>query len=124
VEVLVAVMFMAIVIPVALGAMRVASMAGEAGQRKLVAARIANRVLNDLKVENQLQAGGQRGVEQEKGVTYTWTEKNTLWNLDPQSRMTLATVTVAYNVAGHQCSVDLSTLIPPPQGLNNANGIY
>jgi len=125
VEVLVAVMFMAIVIPVALGAMRVASMAGEAGQRKLVAARIANRILNDLKVENQLQVGGQQGQVQENGVTYKWTEKNTFWNPDPQSRMTLATVSVAYNVAGHPCSVEMSTLSPPPAGqINNANGIY
>ena len=120
-----AVMFMAVVIPVALGAMRVASMAGEAGQRKLVAARIGNRVLNDLIVEHMVQnGGGQRGIVQEKGVTYTWTEKNTMWSADPASRMTLATVTVTYNVAGHPCSVELSTLSPPPQGMINANGIY
>jgi hypothetical protein len=125
VEVLVSVVFMAIVIPVALGAMRVATLAGETAQRRLVAARVANKVLNDLRVENFLQnGGGQRGVVQENGVTYTWTEKNSLWSLDPASRMTLATVSVAYNVAGHPCKVELSTLSPPPQNQFNANGIY
>ena len=61
------VLFMAIVVPVALSALRVASMAGEAAQRRVVAARIGNRVLNDLKVEHELQTGGQRGSVVKKG---------------------------------------------------------
>jgi type II secretion system protein I len=112
VEALIAVGFMAIVIPVALSALRVASMAGEAGQRRLVAARIANTQLNNLKVQNQLQTGGQRGTEQENGVPYVWTEKNTIWNQDALARMIQATVTVQYNVAGRPCTVELSTLYP------------
>jgi type II secretory pathway pseudopilin PulG len=112
VEALIAVMFMAIVIPVALSALRVASMAGEAGQRRLVAARIANTVLNNLKVQNQLQGGGQRGLEQENGVAYVWTEKNTIWTQDALARMIQATVSVQYNVAGRPCTVELSTLYP------------
>jgi len=114
VETLVAILFMAIVIPVALDALRVASLAGEAGQRRVVAARIANRVLNDLKVENQLQSGGQRGVVQENGVAYSWTEQNSFWSQDPASQMTLATVSVQYSVAGRPCTVRMSTLSPPP----------
>jgi type II secretory pathway pseudopilin PulG len=113
VEALIAVMFMAIVIPVALSALRTASMAGEAGQRRLVAARIGNRVLNNLKVQNQLQTGGgQRGLEQENGVAYVWTEKNTIWTADALARMIQATVSVQYNVAGRPCTVELSTLFP------------
>ena len=48
-EVLAALLFLAIVIPVTLQGLRVASMAGEVGQRKMIAARIGNKVLNELK---------------------------------------------------------------------------
>jgi type II secretory pathway pseudopilin PulG len=114
VEALVAILFMAIVIPVALGAMRVASMAGEAGQRKLVAARIANKVLNELKVENLLQSAGQNGLVQENGASYKWSETSQVWTQDPVSRLTLATVSVDYSVSGCPCNVQLSTLAPEP----------
>jgi hypothetical protein len=113
VEALIAILFMAIVIPVALGAMRVASMAGEASQRKLVAARIANKVLNELRVQNQL-LGAQRGLVQENGVSYTWSTTSQFWTGDPISRMSVATVAVNYEVAGRACSIRLSTLMPPP----------
>src|SRR5436190_13357159 len=46
-EVLAALAFMAIVIPVAVNGLRVANLAGQVGQRKAVAARIAERVLNE-----------------------------------------------------------------------------
>jgi hypothetical protein len=114
IEVLVATLFMVVVIPVALGAMRVASMAGEAGQRKLVAARIATKFINELRVENLLQNGGQRGVVQEDGVAYTWFQTSEFWNADPLSQMYMATITVNYKVAGRPCTVQLSTLLPPP----------
>ncbi len=112
VEALVAMLFMAIVIPVALAGVRVAGQAGESAQRKLIAARIATRVINKLRIENQL-TGSQRGVVTENGVDYTWTEASEFWSGDRTSLMYLATVTVSYKVAGHLCNVQLSTLAPP-----------
>ena len=113
VEVLVATLFMVVVIPVALNGMRVAALAGEAAQRKLVAARIANARINDLRVENLLLNGGQRGLVQEDGVAYNWFQTTEFWTADPASRLYVSTVTVQYNVAGRLCSVQLSTLVPP-----------
>lgn len=113
VEVLVATLFMVVVIPVALNGMRVAAMAGEAAQRKLVAARIANKEINDLRVENLLLNGGQRGIVYEDGVAYSWSETTEFWTVDPTSRLYASTVTVQYTVAGRPCSVQLSTLVPP-----------
>jgi type II secretory pathway pseudopilin PulG len=113
VEVLVATLFMVVVIPVALGGMRVASMAGESAQRKLVAARVANSAINRLKVENQLLSGAQRGVVQEDGVSYSWFQTTEFWQGDNTSRLYMATVTVEYSVAGRRCSVQLSALVPP-----------
>ena len=71
-EVLAAMLFMAIVIPVAVQGLRVASLAGEVGQRKMIATRIGNKVLNELKVMGQLQSTGQSGVVQESGLSYKW----------------------------------------------------
>jgi type II secretory pathway pseudopilin PulG len=113
VEVLVATLFMVVVIPVALGGMRVAAVAGESAQRKLVAARIANSKLNDLRVESLLLNGGQRGSVLENGVSYNWSQQTEFWNGDPTSRLYVSTITVAYNVAGRHCSVELSVLVPP-----------
>jgi type II secretory pathway pseudopilin PulG len=113
VEALVAMLFMAVVIPVALSGIRVAAQAGETAQRKVVAARIATRVINMLRIQNELQ-GGQRGMVTEDGVEYDWSQESEFWSADPLSRMYLSTVTVRYRVAGHQCSVQMSTLVPPP----------
>ncbi len=112
VEVLVAALFMVVVIPVALSGMRVASLAGEASARKLVAARIGTKIINDLRAENQLLTG-QRGLVRENGVAYTWSLKTEFWSVDPTSQMYMATVTVDYNVADRFCSVHLSSLVPP-----------
>jgi type II secretory pathway pseudopilin PulG len=114
IEVLVATLFMVVVIPVALSAMRVASMAGEAAQRKLVAARVATKVINELRVENQLMSGGQRGVFLENGVSYVWSQRTEFWNADPLSRMYVATITVEFLIAGRHCEVQLSALAPTP----------
>jgi hypothetical protein len=112
VEALVAMLFMAVVIPVAMSGVRVAGQAGESGKRKLVAARIATRVINKLRIENQL-TGSQRGTVTEDGVDYAWNSRAELWSEDRVSMMYQATVTVTYKVAGHQCNVEMSTLAPP-----------
>jgi hypothetical protein len=112
--VLVASLFMVIVIPVALGAMRVAAMAGETAQRKLVAARICTREISELRVENLLLNGGNRGVVTEDGVSYTWSQKTEFWSGDNYTRMYQATVLVEYFVAGRHCEVQMSTLVPSP----------
>jgi len=114
-EVLAAMLFLVIVIPVAMQGLHVASMAGEVGQRKMVAARIGNKVLNELKVTGQLQNTSQRGVVQDRGLTYRWSVNNEPWTEDTLSQMTVATVTVIYMVQGKSYEVKLSTLQPPVQ---------
>jgi type II secretory pathway pseudopilin PulG len=111
-EVLAAMMFMAIVIPVAMQGLRIASLAGEVGQRKIVAARIGNRIMNELKVTGQLQNSTQSGVVTEGGLSYNWSVRNTAWTEDTTSPMTLATLTVTYPAQGKTYSVVLNTLLP------------
>jgi type II secretory pathway pseudopilin PulG len=111
-EVLAAMMFMAIVIPVAVQGLRIASLAGEVGQRKIVAARIGNKVLNELKVTGQLQNTSQNGVVKEGGLQYRWSLHSEMWPEDTTSPMNLVTLTVAYTAQGKNYDVRLSTLLP------------
>jgi type II secretory pathway pseudopilin PulG len=89
VEVLAAMLFMAIVIPVAIQGLQVASRAGVVAQRKAVAARIGDRLLNDALMANQfsqsVQPGmgnvpAQSGVEQYGPIQYQWTVRSEPWN--------------------------------------------
>jgi type II secretory pathway pseudopilin PulG len=111
-EVLAALLFMAIVIPVAVQGMRIASLAGEVSQRKMVAARIGNKILNELKVTGQLQSSSQSGMVQEGGLQYKWSVHNESWTEDTTTPMTLATLTVTYSAQGKNYDVHLSTLLP------------
>src|SRR5213596_105145 len=96
-EVLAALAFMAIVIPVAVQGLRVASLAGQVGERKAVAARIAERVLQELTATGQLQGGGQNGFVQQGVQQYRWTLRTQPWAEDS---MQLLTVQVTFPVQG------------------------
>ena len=107
-EVLAAMLFMAIVIPVAVGALRIASLAGEVATRKAVAARIADRVLNEMIVTGQAQKNAQSGKVQEGPIEYTWTMNIESSGLDT---LRLATVEVTFPAQGKDYDVKLSTLV-------------
>jgi type II secretion system protein I len=107
-EVLAALAFMAIVIPVAIEGLHIASRAGEMAQRKDVAARIADRVLNEVLVTGQAQGGSQNGVIQENFREYRWSIRTEPWSPDT---MRLVTVRVVFPVQGQDYDVQLSTLI-------------
>src|SRR5258708_1459026 len=73
VEVLAALLFMAIVIPVAVQGLQLASRAGEVAQRKSEAARVAERVLNEnLVITNSIQSS-QTGTIIEGTREFRWT---------------------------------------------------
>jgi hypothetical protein len=106
--VLAALTLMAIVIPVAVDAMRLANLAGQVGQRKAVAGRIAERVLNESLVTGQLRGATQNGVVQEGAQQYQWAIRSEPWS---QDAMSLVTVQVTYPVQGRDYQVGLSTLV-------------
>jgi hypothetical protein len=107
-EVLAALAFMAIVIPVAVEGLRVANLAGQVGQRKAVAARVAERVLNEWIVTSQSQTARPSGTVQEGVVDYAWSIRTQPWN---QDTMRLVTVSVVYRAQGREYDVNLSTLL-------------
>jgi type II secretory pathway pseudopilin PulG len=109
-EVLAAMLVMAIVIPVALQGLGVASRAGLAGTRKAAAMRVAERVLNEQFVTGQLSQSSTGGSTTEGDTTYQWTLESANW---PQDAMTQVTVQVTFTVQGHDYAVSASTLFDP-----------
>ena len=108
VEVLAALAFMAIVIPVAVQGLRIANLAGQVGQRKATAARIAERAMNELYVTGQLRSTTSRGVIQEGTQQYEWNMRAETWPVDA---MRVVTVQVTFPVQGRDYDVRLSTLV-------------
>lgn len=107
-EVLAALTFMAVVIPVAIEGLQIANRAGVVAQRKSVAARIAERVLNESLVGSQSQSAGRNGTVPESGIDYRWTIRHTIW---PEDSMRMVTAEVLFNVQGREHDVRVSTLV-------------
>jgi hypothetical protein len=110
-EVLAALVFMAIVIPVAVDGLRIASLAGEVGMRKKVAARIGQSALDEMRANTQAQSGVSSGQVQEGPQTYQWTIRSETWPEDTTGMMRMATVDVGFAVQGKNYDVKLSTLL-------------
>ena len=106
-EVLAALLFMAIVIPVALEGLRIASLAGQVGERKAVAARVADRVLSELAVAGSLPSGDNGSVT-EGPHEYQLAIESAAWVED--SALQETTVRVVYFVQGREYEVTVSTL--------------
>ena len=117
VEVLAALLLMAIIIPVALGGMGSIARAADLGRRKVTAMRVADRVLEEQLLQlaqgQQVQAAA-TGVEAEGTDTYPWTMQTEAWS---QDSMTLMTVTVRFTVRGGTYDMQASTLFDPDSGV-------
>jgi len=107
-EVLAALAFMAIVIPVAIQGLRIANLAGQVGQRKAAAGRIAERVLNEWIIGSRLPGSAQNGTLQDGILEYRWSIRSQAW---PEDAMNLVTVQVVFPVQGRDYDVRLSTLV-------------
>lgn len=109
VEVLAALLLMAIVIPVAMEGMSIASRAGVLGQRKAAAMRVAERVLNELIIEGETAQTSASGMTTDGDTAYPWTMRSEPW---PEDAMLQLTVVVTFTVQGSDFTVNVSTLIP------------
>jgi hypothetical protein len=93
---------------VAVDGLRIANRAGQVGQRKAVAARIAERVLNEVVITGQFRSTTQSGTVQEGVQAYQWIMRSEPW---PMDAMLLVTVQVNFPVQGREFDVRLSTLV-------------
>jgi prepilin-type N-terminal cleavage/methylation domain-containing protein len=105
-EVLAALALMAIVIPVAVHGLSVASLAGEVAQRKAIAARIGERVLNETIVSHQWNQNVQNGTEQAGPYQFRWTLRNDPWNQNGAGTAVVTSGTINAT-AMHELSVEV-----------------
>jgi len=109
-EVLAALLLMAIIVPVAMQGVQIASRAGTLGQRKAAAMRVAERVLNELIATDGLTQNTGSGTVAEGDQSYAWTMQTETW---PEDAMNLVTVRVVFNVQGNDYNVSLSSIYDP-----------
>ena len=111
-EVLAALVFMAILIPVALEGLSIASRAGEIAARKSEAALVAERVLNESVVTTNWSATVQNGTLRQGIRDFRWTLRNDPWDKDPnQTAIRQLSVEVIFPAQGRDYSVRMSTLV-------------
>ncbi len=110
VETLAALLFLAIVIPVAVHGIQLASHAGLVSQRKRVAARIAERVLAESAAPTSGSSIGNSGTVREGAIDYRWQARAESWT---DATMRLLTVDVFFDVQGREHEVQASTLVDP-----------
>ncbi|MGO8764206.1 MAG: hypothetical protein ACLQSR_03610 [Limisphaerales bacterium] len=106
-EVMAALVFMAIVIPVVIGVLHISGLAGEVAARKGEAARIADRILSEDLVTTNWNGGVQNGNISEGSDSFTWALNTQTW---PQDQMELLTIQVTFLAQGHNYTVKMSTL--------------
>ena len=120
-EVLAAMLFLAIVIPTAVEALHISSLAGEVAARKGAAARIADRVLNESLVTTNWTGSAQNGTVSEGAIDYRWTlsvqswpqAQNSASSLNSRISMEMLTAQVTFQAQGRDYSVKLNTLANP-----------
>jgi len=99
-EVLAALLFMAIVIPVAVEGLQLANRAGEVAQRKSQAARIAERVLNENIATTNWTASSQSGTVIEGIREFRWNLTSEPWNQNLTNQVPAETMSMGQLVGG------------------------
>ena len=136
-EVLAAMLFLAIVFPTVVEALHIASLSGEVAVRKNMAARIADRILNESVVTTNWTGNALNGTVLEGALDFDWSLSVQDWPQNPaalpssgqnvatsgtqpmtvdampQNIMELLTADVKFQAQGKEYSVALSTLVNP-----------
>jgi hypothetical protein len=106
-EVMAAMLFLAVVIPVAVEVLHISSLGGEVAVRKSTAARVADRILSESLVTTNWSNGTQSGTITEGTLDLKWKLTSEAW---PEDAMQLLTAEVTFSAQGKDYSVKLSTL--------------
>jgi type II secretory pathway pseudopilin PulG len=107
-ELLAAMVFVAIVLPVAVRGVMVANRAGVLADRQRVAAQLADRLLTEMVVTEDWRDSEAEGDFGEEWPGYRWTLKDDAWDEDT---MRILTIEVSFEVQDRPCRISLSTLV-------------
>ena len=120
-EVLAALLFMAIVVPVAMQGLHIASLAGSVAQRKGEAARIGQKILNESLITTNWNQSLQNGTIVEGQRQFRWTLRSDPWTQDPsQNVLRQLSVEVIFTAQNRDYSLKLSTLVDSSQALGGS----
>lgn len=109
VEVLAAMLFMAIVLPAIIQGITVANRVGAAGERQREAAEIASNLLTELAATKEWNSGRQSGESVKGSRIYAWSLETKNWAED--ANMTLLSLAVQYEVQGNTQEFVMETLV-------------
>lgn len=108
IEVLTAMLFMAVVIPVAVRAMTISNRSGIVAERKRVAMRLADTILTESVLTESWRDGEVQGDFEGEWPGYSWVIEDDVWEEDT---MRVITAEVFFEVQGREYSVRISTLV-------------
>jgi hypothetical protein len=107
-----AMVFMAILIPVALEGLSIASRAGEVAVRKSEASLVAERILNEMVATTNWNRSSQSGTVRQGTRDFRWSLRNDAWNQDSSlTTMRLLSVEVVFAAQGRDYTVRMNTLV-------------
>jgi type II secretory pathway pseudopilin PulG len=108
VEVLAAMVFLGLVIPVVVSALTISNRAGVAAERESIAAQLAQNRMSELTIGNEWTSASSRGDFGVDWPGYRWELTKSDWQ---SGAMTELTVAVIYTVQGSEREVRISTLV-------------
>ena len=108
VEVLAALVFLAILLPTVIGGFSICTRAGAAAERTATAVQLAENHLNELMLNDAWIGAEQRGEFGTGFPGYRWEVDQSTWEIDA---MTKLTVRVFFQVQGQEREVALTTLV-------------
>ena len=107
-EVLAAMVFIAVVIPVAMRGLATANRVGVVAERGGLATQLAEQKLNELVVTDEWRNSQKQGDFGEEYPGYRWILEDSAWEADT---MKVVSVEVFFPAQGREYSVVLSTLV-------------
>ncbi|MCX6966204.1 MAG: hypothetical protein NTZ46_00215 [Verrucomicrobia bacterium] len=110
VEILAALIFLAILIPAILEGLTLSSRAAVTAERSALAAELAQNKLGELMLNDEWASGENKGEFGEALPGMRWEVTQSSWDMDS---MTLLKLEVFFQVQGQEKSVSLSTLVDP-----------
>ena len=108
-EILAAMFFMGLVIPVAMQAIKISSDAGSMAKRKAVAVQLGDALLQELAITDTWRTGNQSGQFQAPYENYQWQIRNEQWH---QQGLTQLSLQVEFQVRERTHAIVLTTLVP------------
>lgn len=110
VEILAALLFLAILVPALIEGLTLSNRVSVIAERGAIASQLAQNKLDELTLNSAWQSGEARGEFGKEWPGYRWEASQASWELDS---MTVLSLEVFFPVQGREQSVRLATLVNP-----------